>query len=354
MRSGSARDTDLPFLIRMDTLQPLRPDEVLVRATRTAGREHDLAEGRARRRRPRPLTRQMVRRTWPADFQPSVIGRWKEAGRRHPRRLGPGVRQTRRQTRSARADDRGTPRARRSRSARSSADRAVPQREPDPGADRRSHRRAGEGDRQAREQIARNPEKTLFATGMGPNQFFNADLKDRAILLVAALTRNLGFPGGNVGSYAGNYRAALFNGMPTFAVEDPFNLQLDPAGKARSRSTCTTSRSTTTTTATGPCGSGQHNCSPARATCPPDEGDVAQQLELGHRQREVALRRGQQHAAEDRVHRLRRLVVDGLVRVRGHGLRLRLVGRVQAPGHDGLLHQPVPADVPEDAAQARL
>ncbi|MBK7074267.1 MAG: molybdopterin-dependent oxidoreductase [Myxococcales bacterium] len=79
-------------------------------------------------------------------------------------------------------------------------------------------------------QIAANPERTLFATGMGPNQFFNADLKDRAILLVAALSRNLGFAGGNVGSYAGNYRAALFGGLPVFSVEDPFNLQLDPAG----------------------------------------------------------------------------------------------------------------------------
>jgi nitrate reductase alpha subunit len=80
------------------------------------------------------------------------------------------------------------------------------------------------------EQIAANKEKTLFACGMGPNQFFNADLKDRAIFLVAALTRNVGFPGGNVGSYAGNYRSALFGGIPAFAVEDPFNLNLDPGG----------------------------------------------------------------------------------------------------------------------------
>ncbi|MCC6806327.1 MAG: molybdopterin-dependent oxidoreductase [Deltaproteobacteria bacterium] len=81
--------------------------------------------------------------------------------------------------------------------------------------------------------IAKNPEKTLFANGMGPNQFFNADLKDRAIFLVAALTRNVGFPGGNVGSYAGNYRAALFTGMPKFALEDPFNLELDPAKSSK-------------------------------------------------------------------------------------------------------------------------
>jgi nitrate reductase / nitrite oxidoreductase, alpha subunit len=71
------------------------------------------------------------------------------------------------------------------------------------------HRRAGGGRSCAwREEIAANPRDDLFATGMGPNQFFNADLKDRAIFLVAALTRNVGFPGGNVGSYAGNYRLA--------------------------------------------------------------------------------------------------------------------------------------------------
>jgi nitrate reductase alpha subunit len=84
-------------------------------------------------------------------------------------------------------------------------------------------------------EIAKNPEKTTFATGMGPNQFFNADLKDRAILLVAALTRNLGFPGGNVGSFAGNYRAAIFGGMSAYTMEDPFNLQPDPKGKVATK-----------------------------------------------------------------------------------------------------------------------
>jgi nitrate reductase alpha subunit len=77
-------------------------------------------------------------------------------------------------------------------------------------------------------QIAANPEKVLFTVGMGPNQMFNADQKDRTIFLVASLTRNVGFLGGNVGSYAGNYRAALFNGMPQYIAEDPFNITLDP------------------------------------------------------------------------------------------------------------------------------
>ncbi|MBI4254486.1 MAG: molybdopterin-dependent oxidoreductase, partial [Candidatus Rokubacteria bacterium] len=59
-------------------------------------------------------------------------------------------------------------------------------------------------------EIAKNGGKTLFAVGMGPNQFFNNDLKDRAIFLVAALTGSIGQLGGNVGSYAGNYRTTLF------------------------------------------------------------------------------------------------------------------------------------------------
>jgi nitrate reductase alpha subunit len=85
--------------------------------------------------------------------------------------------------------------------------------------------------------IAARPEGVLFVTGMGPNQMFNADQKDRAIFLVASLTRNVGFEGGNVGSYAGNYRAAYFNGMPLYMAEDPFHPELDPAKKPKVRNT---------------------------------------------------------------------------------------------------------------------
>ncbi len=85
-------------------------------------------------------------------------------------------------------------------------------------------------------EIAKNPEKTLFACGMGPNQFFNNDLKDRAVFLVAALSRNVGFVGGNVGSYAGNYRTAYFNGIPTYIFEDMFDLELDPEKPSRVKS----------------------------------------------------------------------------------------------------------------------
>ncbi len=91
------------------------------------------------------------------------------------------------------------------------------------------------GVRSLARQIAANPERTLFVVGMGPNQFFNSDLKDRAIFLIAAMTRNVGRIGGNVGSYAGNYRASFFNGLGQYIAENPFDLELDPARPARTR-----------------------------------------------------------------------------------------------------------------------
>lgn len=78
--------------------------------------------------------------------------------------------------------------------------------------------------------IAENNGKTSIAVGMGPNQFFNNDLKDRAQFLLAAMTGNIGKVGGNIGSYAGNYRAAFFSGLGQYIKEDPFNPQLDPNG----------------------------------------------------------------------------------------------------------------------------
>lgn len=81
--------------------------------------------------------------------------------------------------------------------------------------------------------IASHKGETLFAVGMGPNQFFNNDLKDRAIFLLAALTSNVGKVTGSVGSYAGNYRAAQFNGLPQFIGENPFDIELAPEKMAR-------------------------------------------------------------------------------------------------------------------------
>lgn len=75
--------------------------------------------------------------------------------------------------------------------------------------------------------IARSGGKTLIAAGMGPNQFWNNDNKDRALFLVLALAGSLGRHGGNLGSYAGNYKLTLFSGTGLYASEDPFHLSLD-------------------------------------------------------------------------------------------------------------------------------
>lgn len=82
-------------------------------------------------------------------------------------------------------------------------------------------------------EMLKNKGKTLFANGMGPNQFFNNDLKDRTIFLLAALTENLGQKGGNVGSFAGNYRANFFPGLGQWINEDPFNIQLEEGKPAK-------------------------------------------------------------------------------------------------------------------------
>ncbi|MDP7266349.1 MAG: molybdopterin-dependent oxidoreductase [Candidatus Thermoplasmatota archaeon] len=78
------------------------------------------------------------------------------------------------------------------------------------------------------QSIANNNGKTLFTVGMGPNHYWTNDLKDRAIFLIASLTGSVGNFGGNVGSYSGNYRLELFNGIGHWAAEDPFNVELDP------------------------------------------------------------------------------------------------------------------------------
>ncbi|MDP6273498.1 MAG: molybdopterin-dependent oxidoreductase [Dehalococcoidia bacterium] len=74
---------------------------------------------------------------------------------------------------------------------------------------------------------------TAFLTGMGMNMYFHNDLINRAYYVVATLTGNVGKPGGNVGSYAGNYKAPVFNGTPSYVAEDPFAPTLDPTVDGR-------------------------------------------------------------------------------------------------------------------------
>jgi nitrate reductase alpha subunit len=84
--------------------------------------------------------------------------------------------------------------------------------------------------------IAEHAGSTMVACGMGPNQFWNNDNKDRALFLVLALTGNLGRHGANIGSYAGTYKNTLFSGVASrYVLEDPFHPQLDPAGEIKTR-----------------------------------------------------------------------------------------------------------------------
>lgn len=231
-----AANTDLPFLVRMDTLQPLRPDEVVKGYAAPPLKNLQLLPKGQKPPSVTQQTQQSAPEEMAADFKGHVV--WNTA----KKALVPVTR-----------DDMGkqfaalkvTPDLRyrgqvtlvtgESIEVRTQFDLLAEYLDANltPEQTERITGAPAKAIISLAEDIAKNPEKTIIPTGMGPNQFFNADLKDRAIFLVAALTRNLGFPGGNVGSYAGNYRTAIFGGMPQYAVEDPFNPTLDPNAKPK-------------------------------------------------------------------------------------------------------------------------
>jgi nitrate reductase alpha subunit len=72
-------------------------------------------------------------------------------------------------------------------------------------------------------------------TGEGINHWFHATLHNRATYLPLMLTGNIGKPGAGSHTWAGNYKAALFQstkwsgpGFKGWVAEDPFNPTLDP------------------------------------------------------------------------------------------------------------------------------
>jgi len=76
--------------------------------------------------------------------------------------------------------------------------------------------------------------------GEGINHWFHATLHNRAVHLPLMLTGNIGVPGAGAYSWAGNYKAALFQGSvesgPGFKgwiAEDPFDPNLDPAADGK-------------------------------------------------------------------------------------------------------------------------
>jgi nitrate reductase alpha subunit len=71
--------------------------------------------------------------------------------------------------------------------------------------------------------------------GEGINHWFHATLANRAQFLPLMLTGNIGKPGAGCYTWAGNYKAALFQGSPQtgpgfkgWVAEDPFKMNLDP------------------------------------------------------------------------------------------------------------------------------
>ncbi len=71
--------------------------------------------------------------------------------------------------------------------------------------------------------------------GEGINHWFHATEMNRAAYLPLMLTGNIGQPGAGCHTWAGNYKAALFQGTPWsgpgfkgWVAEDPFHLNLDP------------------------------------------------------------------------------------------------------------------------------
>jgi len=83
--------------------------------------------------------------------------------------------------------------------------------------------------------------------GEGVNHYFHATLHNRASYLVAMLTGNIGIPGASVSTWAGNYKGGIFHAAPWhgpgiggFVNEDPFKPLLDPGA----RYTAATSRHT--------------------------------------------------------------------------------------------------------------
>ncbi len=226
--------TDLPFLVRMDTLQPLRPDEII-----KGFKEPELdsiqfiKKGEAT---PPPLEqqKQFAPESMRSDFRSTVVIDKKtgkltpvsrdDYGKKHKEK---GVHADLFATREVTLLDGKKVKVRTVFALMKeylNSNFTPDQTSKITGAPKKAIISLAE-------QMAANPEGTIIACGMGPNQFFNSDLKDRALFLLGALTRNIGFPGGNVGSFSGNYRSALFGGEPQYIAEDPFKPQLEKGGK---------------------------------------------------------------------------------------------------------------------------
>lgn len=60
-------------------------------------------------------------------------------------------------------------------------------------------------------------------SGEGVNHYYHADLKGRAAIMLCTLTGNLGDFGAGPGTWAGNYKVNTMDGFAVYAAEDPFH-----------------------------------------------------------------------------------------------------------------------------------
>jgi nitrate reductase alpha subunit len=60
-------------------------------------------------------------------------------------------------------------------------------------------------------------------SGEGVNHYYHADLKGRAAILLCTLTGNIGKFGAGPGTWAGNYKVNTMDGVAAYMAEDPFN-----------------------------------------------------------------------------------------------------------------------------------
>jgi nitrate reductase / nitrite oxidoreductase, alpha subunit len=60
-------------------------------------------------------------------------------------------------------------------------------------------------------------------SGEGVNHYYHADLKGRAAILLCTLTGNMGTFGAGPGTWAGNYKTNTMDGVGTYFAEDPFH-----------------------------------------------------------------------------------------------------------------------------------
>ena len=117
-------------------------------------------------------------------------------------------------------------------------------------------------------QIAANPGKTLFPVGMGPNQFFNNDLKDRAIFLWRRSPATSAARAATSAPMPATTAPLSSRACPSTSTRTRSAPSWPPTARSRPATTSAASRSTTTRRARS-CTRKGASSSPPGPTCPP-------------------------------------------------------------------------------------